>query len=91
MNLAEELKNLCVYVMAVAEADLPDQLKYELIFEDKVAGKIEYHISLGALYGHVDQDWESHGEEVREFAAACEKLYNDLEKIRFPSLEHTWV
>ena len=81
MNLVEELKYLCTYVLAVADADLPAQLKYELIFTERVVDEIDHYISLGDIYGLVDKDWESHEEEVKEYAAIIAKLLADLEKI----------
>jgi len=91
MNLVEELKLLCAYVLAVADSNMPAQLKFELIFNDKVAGEIEYNVSLGAIYGFVDKDWESHEEEVREFAEVCGKLLEDLDKVDTTTLEGAWA
>ena len=81
MSPVEELKVLCAYVLAVAYSSLPDQLRWELIFNYEVSEHILGRVSLHDIYGVEDKDWESHAEEVREFAAACSKLYDDLEKI----------
>ena len=87
MNLVEELKLLCAYVIAVAESDMPWQLKYELINVDEVVGKIVSSVSMGTLYGLEGGDWIGYEHEVKEFAAVCGGLLADLEKV---NLEGDW-
>ena len=81
MTLVDELKVLCTYILSVAKSTLPAQLKYDLIFNEDVADKIDGYVSLGTIYEIADGDWEGHEEEVQEYAAAIEKLLADLEKI----------
>ena len=86
-NLVEELKLVCTYVIAVAESDMPWQLKYELVARDEVVGEIASNVSVGDLYGAEDHDWAGYEEEIKEFAAVCGGLLADLEKV---NLEGDW-
>jgi hypothetical protein len=63
---------------------LPSQLKWELIFCYEVSEHISGRVSLHDIYGVEDKDWESHEEEVREYAVVIEKLLADLEKVEWP-------
>jgi len=78
----EEMKLLCVYIIAVAESGMPAQLKWELIFRDDTAYKLQDELSLFELYdfeGH--EDWVGYDQEVQEFASVVERLLDDLEKV----------
>jgi hypothetical protein len=81
MEQLNELYYRCIYILAVAKAPLPSQLKYELIFGEDVAEYIDQRVSLGTIYGMCDSDWEGHEKEVQEYAVVIEKLLADLEKI----------
>lgn len=80
MNL-EELKMLCTYILSVAKAPLPSQLKYELIFCEEVSSRIDKQFSLEDIYGMEDNDWVSYEDEVAEYAAVIKKLLADLNLI----------
>ena len=83
MNLVEELTYLCTYVLAVADAPLPAQVRYDLIFHDEVAEKVDRIIPcLDVVYGTEEEaDWEGYEEEVQEYAAVIARLLADLEKV----------
>jgi len=84
MNPVDEMKLICAYILAVASSRLPSQLKWELIFCYEVSEHINGRVSLHDIYGVKDQDWESHEEEVQEYAVVIRKLLADLEKIVMP-------
>jgi hypothetical protein len=81
MNPIEEMKLICAYILAVASSQLPSQLKWELIFCYEVSEHISGRVSLHDIYGVEDKDWDSHEEEVQEYAVVIAKLLKDLEKV----------
>ena len=78
MTELEKLRELCQYVIDIDNANIPVQLKYELMLYPR--HKLTNAVSLHSIYGW-DSDWEDVETEVQEFANVVRKLKDDLNRI----------